>query len=274
MPSIRSLTQWDFDIDKYLNRLIPPPPWQWIPYPVAYILGHRNGSIKEHGNILSIIWGFIGVFCSLVLIQVISHQIPYIAAHGPLIVASFGAAAVLEFYTIDSPLAQPRNAVLSQIIASIIGVSFCKLFQLSPHFESIRFVGGALSCASVVALMGLTKTVHPPAGATALLAVVDDVAVNIGWTLVPLVILGCAIMLCTALVLNNIQRRFPVYWWTPEDLAGSRSRQESESPSGDEEKASYEHAILVISRRKIIVPDHIILNPEEKFMLESLCNRL
>ncbi|KAI0004695.1 HPP family protein [Xylariaceae sp. FL0662B] len=272
MPSFRSL---DFDIDKYLNRLIPSPPWKSIPYPVAYFLGHRTDAVKEHGNILTVFWGFIGVFCSLALIQVISRQIPAVATHGPRVVASFGAAAVLEFYAIDSPLAQPRNAILSQIIASVVGVSCSKLFQLSPHFESIRLFAGALSCAAVVALMGLTKTVHPPAGATALLAVADDAAVTLGWTLVLLIILGCAIMLCTALILNNIQRRFPVYWWTPEDLTGLPSTQEGEpSSSGEEGKASYEGSKLVITRSRIIVPDHMILAPEEKFMLESLCNRI
>lgn len=67
--------------------------------------------------------------------------------------------------------------------------------------------------------MALTKTVHPPAGATALLAVVDDTLIHIGWFMLPVMLLGCALMLGVALVINNLERRFPVYWWTPEDLS-------------------------------------------------------
>lgn len=60
--------------------------------------------------------------------------------------------------------------------------------------------------------MGLTNTVHPPAGATALLAATSVDITNLGWVLVPLIILGNVLMLGVACVLNNIQRQFPMYW--------------------------------------------------------------
>lgn len=125
---------------------------------------------------------------------------------------------MLEFYAIESPLAQPRNAIVGQAIATVAGVAVAKLFQLSSRFDDLRWVGGALACASATALMGLTKTVHPPAGATALLAVVDNNLVAVGWLLVPVMLLGCALMLAIALLVNNLERRFPMYWWTPLDL--------------------------------------------------------
>lgn len=125
---------------------------------------------------------------------------------------------MLEFYAIESPLAQPRNAIGGQIIASVIGVAIGKLFLLHDNFEDIKWWGGALSCAAATSLMALTKTVHPPAGATALLAVVDGGLIKIGWFLIPVVMLGCGLMLAVALLINNIERRFPIYWWTPEDL--------------------------------------------------------
>ncbi|KAI0592756.1 HPP family-domain-containing protein [Biscogniauxia sp. FL1348] len=159
--SSTSPTPWDFDIDRYLNRFVPQPPWGSIPYPLAYFMGYRRGHLKARGNLLITPWAFVGVFCSLMLIRVISDEIPDAADHGLSLIASFGAAAVLQFYAIESPFSQPRNCFLSQIIASIIGVSCCKLFGLSPNFESIRWLGGALACASTVALMGLTKTIHP-----------------------------------------------------------------------------------------------------------------
>lgn len=126
----------------------------------------------------------------------------------------------MEFYSIESPLAQPRNAILGQLIAAVTGVSVARLFSLSSTFHDIQWVAGALACASATALMALTKTVHPPAGATALLAVVDDRLRAMGWLFIPLVLLSCALMLGVALLLNNIERQFPVYWWTPEHEVG------------------------------------------------------
>lgn len=71
--------------------------------------------------------------------------------------------------------------------------------------------------------MGLTKTVHPPAGATALLAVVDANLARLGWFLIPVMMLGCTLMLAVALLINNLERQFPLYWWTSQTLAPSRA---------------------------------------------------
>jgi CBS-domain-containing membrane protein len=113
--------------------------------------------------------------------------------------------------------------IFSQIIASVVGVSIRKLSSLAPDMESTRWLAGAASCATTTALMALTNSIHPPAGATALLAVVDDKVANLDWYLIPVVMLGCLLMLITALLINNIQRRFPIYWWTEEFLRHSQS---------------------------------------------------
>ncbi|KAI5922179.1 HPP family protein [Camillea tinctor] len=272
--SSSSPSQWDFDIDRYLNKFIPEPPWRSIPYPLAYFMGYRRGNPKVRGNIIITLWAFIGVFCSLVLLHVISNQIPEVADHGPPLVASFGAAAVLVFYAIESPFSQPRNCFFSQILASIIGVSCCKLFSMSSNFESIRWLGGALACASTVAVMGLTKTIHPPAGATALIAVIDEATIGLGWFLVPLVILGSSIMLSVALILNNIQRQYPIYWWTSADLKGSQVQQNDDIASIDEEKAVSQHTEVVVTRSQVAIPDGVMLSEEEKRVLQNLCRRL
>lgn len=106
--------------------------------------------------------------------------------------------------------------------------------MLSPNFESIRWVGGALSCGIATALMALTGTVHPPAGATALMAVADENVASMGWFLIPVVMVGCGVMLAMALLVNNIQRRFPYYWWTPEPTGEYwRARRQRASEGGD-----------------------------------------
>jgi CBS-domain-containing membrane protein len=62
--------------------------------------------------------------------------------------------------------------------------------------------------------MAMTKTVHPPAGATALLAAVDPQVRELGWCLVPVVMLSVGLMFGVALVVGNLQRCYPLYWWS------------------------------------------------------------
>lgn len=84
--------------------------------------------------------------------------------------------------------------------------------------------------------MTLTDTVHPPAGATALLAVTDPAVARLRWALVPLVLLGAAAVLAVACLVNNCQRRFPLYWWTPRHVGGAWRRifRRRRRPGGDD----------------------------------------
>jgi CBS-domain-containing membrane protein len=215
-----------------------------------------------------------------------------------------GAAAVLEFYAIESPLAQPRNAIIGQVLAAVIGCGVGKLFLLSDNFEEIKWLGGALACASATAVMALTKTVHPPAGATALLAVVDPTLIQVGWFLIPVMLMGCALMLGAALLINNLERRFPIYWWSPEDLRKPNSlfrrrhsKKKAAEAAADEtkpeeaneryvsdleaatdkeaEREDAQHAAdIIIKPGQVIVPEHVYLTQEEQQYLETICKRL
>jgi len=133
-----------------------------------------------------------------------------------LIIGSLGATAILEYNTITSPLSQPRNAILGQGIAAAIGVAITKLFAYLPpdQFEDLRWLAGALAVGLSSAVMGMTKTIHPPAGATSLLAATSVGVSDLGWLLIPIVMGTSAIMVFVGLIVNNIQRQFPLWWWT------------------------------------------------------------
>lgn len=281
---------WNIDIDRFLNPFLPPPPWRWIPRPISHWFGYRETPPKPLGNVLVTFWSVVGIFCGVSLIEGVSSHVPSFRDHGaPLIVASFGAAAVLEFCAIESPLAQPRCAVLSQLFASVIGVGIAKLFALNPRAEELHWLSGALACAAATAVMILTKTVHPPAGATALLAAVDKTALALGWWLVPVMLLGAALMLVAALIINNIQRRFPVYWWTAEDLTRTRQKppdvERAGSSAGEPGAKTFAPSLegrslsegepqLVVRRGQVVVPEAMYLTSEEKQVLERLSNRI
>ena len=128
-----------------------------------------------------------------------------------LLIGSFGASAVLVYGAIKSPLAQPRNLVGGHIIAGIIGVACYKAFGATP------WMAGALAASLAIVAMLLTKTLHPPAGATALIAVIGgDKIHNLGflYAFVPAG-LGALVLLTVALLVNNLSRnrKYPEYWF-------------------------------------------------------------
>ncbi len=83
-----------------------------------------------------------------------------------LIVGSFGASAVLVYGATKSPLAQPRNLIGGHLLSAIIGVAAYKICQ--GHV----WLAAPLAVSTAIAIMHATKTLHPPGGATALIAVV------------------------------------------------------------------------------------------------------
>ncbi|MBF0521148.1 MAG: HPP family protein, partial [Nitrospirae bacterium] len=120
-------------------------------------------------------------------------------------------SAVLIYGAIKSPLAQPRNLIGGHVISAIIGVTCYKLFH------SHMWLAAPLAVATAIAVMHLTRTLHPPGGATALIAVIGGKTVNdLGfmYALVPAGA-GAVIMLIIALLVNNIPktRNYPEYWF-------------------------------------------------------------
>ncbi|MDH4262806.1 MAG: HPP family protein [Spirochaetia bacterium] len=127
-----------------------------------------------------------------------------------LIVGSFGASAVLIYGAIKSPLAQPRNFIGGHLVSSLAGVLSWQLFSNSPWFAA------GFAVATAIAFMHLTRTVHPPGGATALIAVIGGESIHklgFGYMLLP-VLSGALIMLVVALILNNVVkwRKYPEFW--------------------------------------------------------------
>ena len=193
-----------------------------------------------------------------------------------------GAGAILEYNTIESPLSQPRNSIIGHFIAAVVGVGVTKIFRLSPRFEDIRWLAGAAACGLASAIMGLTKTVHPPAGATALLAAVDPKISRLGWFLLPLVLLGSLLTLVISLVINNIQRQFPLFWWTAANLERPapdiekvptfKTEVERKKSQHDErQRLSY---MITITPDKVTVPEHLYMDDVEKAVLEDMRTRL
>lgn len=161
-------------------------------------------------NFFEIIWSWIGAFIGIAVVAYINYNL-FDDTDMAMLIGSFGASAVLIYGAIRSPLAQPRNLLGGHIISALIGVTCYNLF----HAE--MWLASALAVATAIAAMHATKTLHPPGGATALIAVIGSVKIhNLGYfyAIIP-VGAGAIIMLIVALLVNNIprNRKYPEFWF-------------------------------------------------------------
>lgn len=159
----------------------------------------------------NVFWSFVGAFLGISSLHYTSFNL-LTTPDVHMVIGSFGASAVLVYGAIDSPLAQPRNLIGGHILSAVVGV-FC--YQYFAPF-GIWFTGG-MAVAAAIALMHLTKTLHPPGGATALIAVIGSPQLHdIGYLYaIQPVARGAFMLLIVALLINNIpkNRRYPKFWW-------------------------------------------------------------
>jgi CBS-domain-containing membrane protein len=158
-----------------------------------------------------ITWSWIGAFFGIASVALINYNFLGEGSDLVFIIGSFGASAVLIYGAIKSPLAQPRNLIGGHVISAIIGVVFYKIFH--DHL----WLAASMSVATAIAIMHVTKTLHPPGGATALVAVIGGEkihALGFMYAVIP-VGFGALIMLVVALLVNNIpkSRRYPEFWF-------------------------------------------------------------
>jgi CBS-domain-containing membrane protein len=127
-----------------------------------------------------------------------------------LLIGSFGASAVLVYAAIKSPLAQPRNLVGGHVFSGLCGVASYQLLG-----DTI-WLAAAVAVSLAIVVMLITKTLHPPGGATALIAVIGGAKVHgLGFLYAFLPAgAGAVVLLIVALAVNNLSknRTYPEYW--------------------------------------------------------------
>ena len=90
MGRLSRVKEWNFDIDHYVNRIVPPSPVHKLPAPISWFLGYRKEQKPDVGNILGAFWACVGAFCGLAVIAAIFNHSPSIQRHHPpALIASF-----------------------------------------------------------------------------------------------------------------------------------------------------------------------------------------
>lgn len=156
-----------------------------------------------------IFWSWLGAFLGIGAVAGVG-QLFFAGLDLTLMIGSFGASAVLLYGAPRSPLAQPRNLIGGHVVSALVGVLCWKFLHDMP------WLAQALAVATAIALMHLTRTLHPPGGATALIAALGSAEIQrLGfWYVLMPATLGPLILLVVALLVNNIpqSRRYPEFW--------------------------------------------------------------
>lgn len=155
---------------------------------------------KEH------FWSFLGATIAIGSLAYM-QSIHFSGNDAVYLIGSFGASSVLVYGIIQSPFSQPRNLIGGHVISAIIGVS---VYKFVPD---IIWITAPLAVSLSIVMMQITKTLHPPGGATALIAVMSSNKIkDLGYIYVlSPVLTGVLVLLFTALIFNNMtsNRSYP-----------------------------------------------------------------
>src|SRR5574344_2188984 len=162
------------------------------------LFAKNNKELFDKSNLF---WSWIGSFLGLLAIAFF-HKNFLGDLDLSLVLGSFGASAVLIYGAVNSPLAQPKNLIGGHLISAFVGVSCYKLFA------GDLLLASSIAVATSILFMQLTFTLHPPGGATALIAVIGTSQIHdLGYFFVIFpVFSGALILFLIAFVINNIPK--------------------------------------------------------------------
>lgn len=171
--------------------------------------GHQSPPRKPF---IKIVWSWLGAFLGIYLIAAMGNWLSI--ENQIFAIGSFGASAVLIYGAPLAEFSQPRNLMGGHIISAIVGVT---VFHFLSPYISLP-VTSALAVSLAIVAMHFTATLHPPGGATALIAVIGGARVHsLGYLYVLMPVgVGAFFMLIVALLVNNLstnpKRHYPRYW--------------------------------------------------------------
>ena len=122
------------------------------------------------------------------------------------ILPSMGASTVLLFAVPHGQLSTPWAFFAGNILSAIVGVT-------SAQYIENLFIAAPVAVSLSIFIMHLSRSLHPPGGATALAAVIGGSAITdlSYWYVLTPTIINCMILFAVAILFNNLfhWRRYP-----------------------------------------------------------------
>ena len=139
---------------------------------------------------------FISAFGAFLCISVLAYLNSFEESNLWLI-PPFGASMVLVMAVHESPLAHPRNILFGHILSALAGVFVFSILGSS-------FISLGLAVGLAIFLMMSTKTVHPPAGANPIIAILGSKGIS--FILMPVAV-GASFIVLFAIIYNKVLKR-------------------------------------------------------------------
>jgi CBS domain-containing membrane protein len=143
----------------------------------------------------------LGVSFGLLITAFVSRWLLDPAVATPWLIAPIGASALLVFAVPASPMAQPWAVLGGNTLSALAGIT-CAIYIDDPVWAA------PLGVALALALMFTFRCVHPPGGATALLAVLLH-ATSYRFALFPVLINSLLLVVCGVLYNHLTGRAYP-----------------------------------------------------------------
>ncbi len=169
---------------------------------MANLLSKLKGDgaqLPAQPSVKNVALAWLGGFLAIACIAGLAHYVNLV-----LVLGSFGASCVLVFGYPDAPFSQPRNVIIGHVLSTLVGLACLQI--LGPHWWTV-----AIAVGTAIALMMLTRTVHPPAGSNPVIVYL----LQPSWSFVFLPTLaGALILVLVALIYLNLTReaKYPKYW--------------------------------------------------------------
>lgn len=166
-------------------------------------IGLELSEVSPKEKLISTLGGLISIFTLLLF-----GRWGLDGTGGTCVIASMGATAVLLFSVPHGQLSQPWPVIAGHCFSAFIGVLCARHI---PHQDLAAACAVGLS----IGLMHQFKCIHPPGGATALIAVIGGPAIHdlgYGFVLFPILI-NATLMVALAVLINVCfsWRRYPAF---------------------------------------------------------------
>ncbi len=184
-------------------------------YTLLTYLKRMRGGEKHHAkrSFSKVAWSWVGAFLGIYAISIINNIMNINPNDSLFLLGSFGASAVLIYAAPQAEFSQPRNFIGGHLLSTFIGVAIYKYLS----FDIVTL--SAIAVSLVIVVMYITNTLHPPGGATALIAIVGSPHTHeLGYMFVlSPILLDSLVLLIIGLVINNLSndshRHYPRYWF-------------------------------------------------------------
>ncbi|CAH7673799.1 HPP family-domain-containing protein, partial [Phakopsora pachyrhizi] len=153
----------------------------------------------------------------------------------PIVLAPAGAIVISLYGSPLAPSSSPRSLLLGQFWASLVSSIVTKILldhntmtvtvERGEMGRNLVWLAASLSLAITIVLQKLTRSLHPPGGATTVLGSINPGLVAIGFKYVGVVMAIACMVLGLAMIYENLVRRYPLYWFTPSKPLSSSEKE-------------------------------------------------